>query len=83
MQCDNRKAFDHVSSVFRREKPRCPSCGKDHVMCYKSDENLTCCNCGGNHEATSFKCPTRVKENEVAKVRAIQSISYTAAVKKG
>jgi hypothetical protein len=44
--------------------------------------NVTCCNCGGNHEATSFDFPTRVKENEVAKVRAIQSISYAAAVKR-
>jgi Zn ribbon nucleic-acid-binding protein len=61
------KAFGHVSSVCRREKPRCPSCGKDHIMCLKSEENVTCCNCGGNHEATSFDCSTRVKENELPK----------------
>lgn len=35
-----------------------------------------------NHAATSFECPTRVKENEVAKVRVAQSISYAAAVKR-
>lgn len=27
---------------------------------------LKCCNCGGNQEATSLKCPKRAKENEVA-----------------
>ena len=51
-------------------------------MCYKGDENVKRCNCGGNHEAPAFECPTRVKENEVAKVRAVQSISYAAAVKR-
>ena len=43
---------------------------------------MTCCNCGGNHEATSFDCPTRAKENEVAKVRAVQSMSYATTVKR-
>jgi hypothetical protein len=33
-------------------------------------------------EATSFECPTRVKKNEVAKVRVVQSVSYAAAVKR-
>ena len=45
-------------------------------------ENLLQRNCSGNHEATSFECPTWVKENEVAKVRVVQSISYAAAVKR-
>ena len=64
------------------EKPRCSSFGKYHIMCFKSDENVTCCNCGGNHEVMSLECPTRVKENEVSKVRAVQSISYAAPVKR-
>ena len=39
-------------------------------------------NCGGNHVASCLACPTRVKENEVAKVRANQNISYAAAAKR-
>jgi hypothetical protein len=51
-------------------------------MCYKRDEHVTCCNCGGNHEATSFECPTRVGENEEAKVSSAQIISYAAAMQR-
>lgn len=82
MQCDHCKAFGNVACVCRSEKPGCRSCGKDHIMCYKSDEYVTCCYCCGNHDSMSSACPTRVKENDVAKVRVVQTISYTAAVKR-
>lgn len=39
-------------------------------------------NCGGNHVASCLECPMRVKENEVAKVRANQNISYAAAAER-
>ena len=48
--------------------------------CY--EEAVKCYNCGGKHVGTSLECPTRTKQNEVAKVRAVQCISYTAAVKR-
>ena len=51
-------------------------------MCFKCDANVTCCNCGGNHEATSLECPTRVKENGMANVRAVQRMSYAVAVRR-
>ena len=81
MQWDHCKAFGHVSSVGRR-RSRDVQVVEKIVLCVVIVMNVTCCNCGGNHEATSFKCPTRVKENEVAKVRVVQSISYAAAVKR-
>lgn len=43
-------------------------------MCCRSVENVKCCKCGGNYEAMSLECLTRVKEGEVARVRANQII---------
>lgn len=74
------KLLDMFQVFAEGRSPICPSCGKDRIVRFKSEENVTCCNCGGNHEATYFDCLTRVKENEVAKRRAVQSISYAAAV---
>ena len=52
-------------------------------MCCRSEENVKCCNCGGKHEATSLDCLTRVKEDQVDRVRANHSISYAARVFSG
>jgi hypothetical protein len=42
-------------------------------------EGVRCCNCDGNHVPNSPECPVRVKEYEVARVRAIQQASFTEA----
>lgn len=39
-------------------------------------------NCGGEHAPEFLGCPVRVKENEVARVRRVQSVSYLEAVRK-
>lgn len=69
-----------MENVCGRKK--CDSCGEYHIECGLSFDCVKCCLCGGNHVASSFECLARVKENEVAKFRANQNISYAAAVKK-
>lgn len=39
-------------------------------------------NCGGEHAPEFLKCPVRVKENEVARVRSVQRVSYLEVVRK-
>lgn len=46
----------------------------------ESGKGIKCCNCGGEHEATSLELPNRVKEMEVAKTREVQSESYAEVV---
>jgi protein-arginine kinase activator protein McsA len=74
------KLLGHVSSFCRREKPEMSKLWKRSYRAFLKLGNVTCCNCGGNHEATYFDCLTRVKGNEVSKCRAVQSISYATAV---
>lgn len=34
------------------------------------DDDMECCNCGGNHVHELPECPVRVKEAEIARIRA-------------
>lgn len=51
--------------------------GKDHYegdfkgLAEENGQGAKCCNCGGEHEAQSLECPSRVKETEVAKIREV------------
>ena len=62
IQCDECKIFAHVSSVCRQEDYRMPAEPK-------------CCNCGDDH-AVMIKFPVSVKAMEVARIRAVQHVSY-------
>jgi hypothetical protein len=70
----------HVRSVCRQEKPRCGMYGKDvnegdfKCLVEENGQGAKCCNCVGEHEAQSLECPCRVKETEVAKIRAVESL---------
>lgn len=54
-------------------------CGKDHnlgdfkCLVEENGQGAKCCNCVGEHEAQSLECPCRVKETDVAKIRAVES----------
>ena len=63
--CRNCERYGHVSSVCRRNVVE----ESESVQCY----------CDGNHLPNSPECLVRVKEYEVARVRAIQQVSYTEA----
>ena len=49
------KAF---GGVCRREKPRCPRCGKDPIPCCVSDENVEVLKKKDNEVTQSHGCPT-------------------------
>ena len=36
-------------------------------------------NCGGEHAPGFLKCPVRVKETDVARISAVQNVSYPEA----
>ena len=41
-----------------------------------------CCNFGGEHAPEFLKCPVRVKETEVVRIRAVQHVSYPGGCEK-
>jgi hypothetical protein len=45
-------------------------------------KGVKCCNCGGEHRAKSLEWLSRVKETEVAKIWAVESVSNAEAVKR-
>ena len=61
MQCFNCKAFGHPSYQCQKKEPRCKYCGDGHKddQCKMRDptRDAFCCNCRGNHIATSNICP--------------------------
>ena len=69
LQCHKCTRFGNVSCVCRREEYQMPYEGK-------------CCNCGGEHAPEFLECPVRVNENEVARVRSAQRVSYLEAVRR-
>lgn len=38
------------------------------------DDDVECCNCGGKHGHEFPECPIRVKEAEIARIRAVQCV---------
>ena len=45
-------------------------------------EAVGCFNCGGGHVAGVQKCPVRVRQIEVSRVRGAQKVSHAEAVRK-
>ena len=66
----NCKGFGHVSSLCRRTE-------YVEEQCVEGVCRRRCCNCGEDHDPEFLECPVRVKEIEVAKVRAVNQISFT------
>ena len=69
-QQKNCKGFGHVSNVCRRTEDT-----EERRV-----EGRQCCNCGGDHDPEFLECPVRVKKTELAKVRAVNLISYAKAI---
>jgi hypothetical protein len=53
--------------------------GTKGVKLLMESEDIRCCNCAGNHIPNSPECLVRVKEFKVARVRAVQQVSYMEA----
>lgn len=59
-----------------RRSPRCEKYHFEGVSECVTEENgqgARCCSCSGEHEATFLEYLNRVKETEVAKLRAVES----------
>lgn len=59
-QCYKCQEFDHLSYNCPNQQ-RCIRCGDDHRVadCTKTDEDVICPNCKGNHRSTDKNCPAR------------------------
>ncbi|XP_035998476.1 uncharacterized protein LOC118564421 [Fundulus heteroclitus] len=82
LRCYKCQRYGHVAAVCKG-KQRCPRCGGEHRYeeC-KGDEQMKCCNCGGQHSVTYAGCEVRKKAVEVQKVKMGSNISYAEAVKR-
>lgn len=81
IRCDKCQRYRHVRAQCRSRYARCEFCGGPHPTddCERKLERSHCCNCGGEHVASSTTCPTYIKENEIRKIRAELNVGYQEA----
>lgn len=77
LRCFSCQKFGHGSASCKC-KPVCCTCGEDghQLPCTRPPK---CCNCEGNHPASSKDCPVWIKEKEIQRIRVTQKISYPQA----
>ena len=83
LRCFRCQYYGNVAAVCRREIPRCEKCAGGHGTkeCVILVEKVRCFNCGGGYVAGDQKCPVRVRQVEVSRVRSVQKVSYAEAVR--
>lgn len=81
-RCYRCQRYGHIAAVCKG-KQRCPKCGGEHRIenCGEGVQD-NCCNCGGQHRVTYSGCDVRKRAVEIEKVKAVNNISYSEAVKK-
>lgn len=79
LRCFSCQKFGHGSASCKN-KPVCCTCGEDghEPICTRPPK---CCNCQGNHPASSKVCPVWIKEKEIQRIRVTKKISYPQARK--
>ena len=50
-------------------------------MCTSNDGAEKCCNCGGDHKASSKDCPSYQEAQAIVKVKTEQKMTYADAIK--
>lgn len=77
LRCFKCQKFGHGSASCKN-KPVCCTCGEDghELICTRPPK---CCNCQGNHAASSRVCPVWIKEQEIQRVRVMKKMSYPQA----
>ena len=84
LRCFCCQQYGHVAAVCRGDK-KCGRCGKGQEECDdKCEENeipVKCPNCNENHHAGSAKCPQRIKEAKLNKIKKEKNMTYAEAVK--
>ena len=65
VQCYICLKYNHVAKYCKTKQQVCSRCGDNHRVdqCTAANEAIKCCNCKGNHSATSHDC-THYKEHE-------------------
>jgi hypothetical protein len=65
VQCYMCLQYNHVAKYCKTKQQVCARCGDSHRLdqCTAANDTLKCCNCNGNHLATSFEC-SKYKEQE-------------------
>lgn len=71
VQCFVCLRYNHIAKYCKIKQQTCIRCGENHRadQCNVGDDKLKCCNCKGNHLATSIECSIyKEQENRVKKL---------------
>lgn len=65
VQCYICMQYNHVAKYCKTKQQKCARCGDNHQLdqCTAAADTFKCCNCNGNHLASSADCP-KYKEQE-------------------
>ena len=82
IRCFQCQRWGHIAKNCRSVL-RCASCGDKHDTreCPNPSNTDKCCNCGGNHKASSKECTFYEEAKEILKVKTEQKMKYSDAVK--
>ncbi|CAF4869906.1 unnamed protein product, partial [Rotaria sp. Silwood2] len=79
VQCYICLQYNHVAKYFKTKQQVCSRCGDNHriELCTATNDAIKCCNCKGNHLATSNDCPN-YKEQHKRMLNLINQYSSTS-----
>ena len=68
--------YNHIAKYCKNKEQVCARCGESHRMdqCTVVNDAIKCCNCKGNHLATSNECP-HYKEQEKRRLNLVNQYS--------
>ncbi|KAJ7089131.1 hypothetical protein C8R44DRAFT_892507 [Mycena epipterygia] len=74
-QCWGCLKFGHIKAKCSSKEGKCGGCGETAhgAVCPSKPK---CLNCGGDHRADAFSCPTRKRITEALRLRAIELTEY-------
>ena len=79
VQCYICLQYNHVAKYCKTKQQVCARCGDNHriELCTAANDTTKCCNCKGNHLATTNDCP-KYKEQEKRMLNLINQYSSTS-----